>query len=168
MAVALADRISQAEGDEKTRLTDLRAKLLAMTEQIDKALQKDREEHKKIFDLIMQKDDFRAALPTAASAIDKTFMQICADELAEARRPPDRERDGTAVWSLSTLRRALRRQGLPQVSTYTIWRVLVDAGLSWQKHRSWCDTGTAQRPRKKGGQTVVVTVTDPDPEAKKN
>jgi len=88
--------------------------------------------------------------------------------LAEARRPPDRERDGTAVWSLSTLRRALRRQGLPQVSTYTIWRVLVDAGLSWQKHRSWCDTGTAQRSRKKGGQTVVVTVTDPDTEAKKN
>jgi transposase len=88
--------------------------------------------------------------------------------LAEARRPPDRERDGTAVWSLSTLRRALRRQGLPQVSTYTIWRVLVDVGLSWQKHRSWCDTGTAQRPRKQGGQTVVVTVTDPDTEAKKN
>ena len=88
--------------------------------------------------------------------------------LAEVRRPPDRERDGTAVWSLSTLQRALRRQGLSQVSTYTIWRVLVDAGLSWQKHRSWCDTGTAQRPRKKAGQTVVVTVTDPDAEAKKN
>ena len=87
--------------------------------------------------------------------------------LAEARRPPDRERDGTAVWCLSTLQRALRRQGLPQVSTYTIWRVLVDAGLSWQKHRSWCDTGTAQRPRKKGGQTVVVTVTDPDRGQKK-
>jgi len=88
--------------------------------------------------------------------------------LAEARRPPDRERDGTAVWSLSTLQRALRRQGLPQISTYTIWRVLVDAGLSGQKHRSWCDTGTAQRPRKQGGQTGVVTVTDPDTEAKKN
>ena len=43
----------------------------------------------------------------------------------------------------------------------------VCAMLSWQKHRSWCDTGTAQRPRKKGGQTVVVTVTDPDTEAKK-
>ena len=48
--------------------------------------------------------------------------------LAEARRPPDRERDGTAVWSLTTLRRALRRNGLPHVSTYPIWRVLADAG----------------------------------------
>jgi len=30
--------------------------------------------------------------------------------LAQARRPPDRERDGTATWSLSTLQRALRQQ----------------------------------------------------------
>src|SRR3954470_4560431 len=53
--------------------------------------------------------------------------------LAEAARVPDRERDGTA-WSLGTLRRALRHagDGLPTVSTYTIWRTLREAGLSWQ------------------------------------
>src|SRR5712691_8278543 len=41
--------------------------------------------------------------------------------VAEFRRPPDRERDGTATWSLNTLQRALRRapDGLPKVSTYT-------------------------------------------------
>jgi len=88
--------------------------------------------------------------------------------LVEARRVPDREQDGTARWSLSTLQGALRRNGLPQVSTDTIRQVLVGAGLSRQKHRSWCDTGRAQRPRKHRGQTVVVTVIDPDSEAKKN
>ena len=31
--------------------------------------------------------------------------------LAEARRSPDREQDGTAVWSLLTLQRAMRRNG---------------------------------------------------------
>src|SRR5919197_4792935 len=31
--------------------------------------------------------------------------------LAEFRRPPDRERDGAATWSVSTLARALRRGG---------------------------------------------------------
>jgi transposase len=43
--------------------------------------------------------------------------------LSEFRRLPDRERDGTATWSLNTLQRALRRapDGLPKVSTYTIW-----------------------------------------------
>ena len=85
--------------------------------------------------------------------------------LAEARRAPDRERDGTAVWSLRTLRRALRQSGLPQISTATIRQVLRGAGLTWQKQRSWCETGTAQRRRRRAGRAVVVT--DPDPEAKK-
>ena len=88
--------------------------------------------------------------------------------VAEARRVPQREQDGTAVWSLTTLQRALRKSDLPQISTYTIRTVLLEAGLSWQKNRSWCATGTARRRRKRHGQTVVVSVTDPDTEAKKN
>ncbi len=85
--------------------------------------------------------------------------------LTEAARPPDREQDTTATWSLATLQRALRRapDGLPAVSTYTIWRVLHDAGLHWQRTRTWCPTGTAQRVRKSG----TVTVTDPDTVGKK-
>jgi len=71
--------------------------------------------------------------------------------LAEARRLPDRERDGPAVGSLTTWRRAWRRNGLPPVSTATIGRVVVDAGLRWQRHRAGCDTGTAQRRRQAGG-----------------
>lgn len=86
--------------------------------------------------------------------------------LREVRRVPDREADGTATWSLSTLRRALRGapDGLPQVSTYTIWCVLHDGGYTWQRDRSWCETGTAVRKRKAG----TVTVHDPDAEAKKS
>ncbi len=85
--------------------------------------------------------------------------------LAEVRRVPDREADGTATWSLTTLQRALRRapDGLPQVSTYTIWCVLHEAGVSWQRDRSWCDTGSAVRKRTSG----TLTVHDPDAAAKK-
>jgi transposase len=85
--------------------------------------------------------------------------------LTEARRRPAREQDGTATWSLSTLRQALRQapDGLPGISTYTIWTVLREAGITWQKNRSWCETGQVKRKRKAG----VVTVTDPDAEAKK-
>src|SRR3954451_12960835 len=44
--------------------------------------------------------------------------------LAEWARMPRREQDGTATRSLSLLQKALRHapDGLPQVSTYTIWR----------------------------------------------
>lgn len=93
--------------------------------------------------------------------------------LAHARRAPDREQDGTATWSLTCLRRALRA-GTPAVSpwkfsTYTIWCVLRGAGLSWQKDRTWCETGTSQRLRKRrDGTAELVTVTDPDAEAKKS
>ena len=86
--------------------------------------------------------------------------------LAEFHRSPELEQDGTATWSLSTLQRALRRapDGLPRVSTYTIWCVLHDAGWTWQRARSWCRTGVAQRVRKRG----VVEVHDRDATAKKD
>lgn len=86
--------------------------------------------------------------------------------LAEVQRRPDRDRDGTATWSLTTLQRALREaeDGLPQVSTYTIWLVLREAGWSWQRAASWCDTGKVKRKRK--GE--VVEVIDPDATPKKS
>ena len=85
--------------------------------------------------------------------------------LAEFRREPDREADGTATWSLATLRRALRGapDGLPGVSIDTVARALRDSGLTWQRDRSWCETGVVLRKRKAG----VVEVVDPDAAAKK-
>jgi len=85
--------------------------------------------------------------------------------LAELERQPGREKDGTATWSLSTLQQALREapDGLPNVSTYTIWCVMKSACWTWQKDRTWCNTGTVTRKRK----GVAVQVTDPETEAKK-
>src|SRR5919107_1057482 len=81
--------------------------------------------------------------------------------LAEVARVPDRARDGTATWSLATLQDALRRaeDGLHGVSTHTIGRALHAAGYSWQKGRSWCETGAFLRKRKHDG---IVAVADPD------
>jgi len=85
--------------------------------------------------------------------------------LREVRRLPDRDADQTGTWSLMTLRRTLRQapDGLPRVSTATIWNVLHDAGFRWQRDRSWCETGVVVRKRKSG----PVTVVDPDAVAKK-
>src|SRR5215210_7096957 len=75
--------------------------------------------------------------------------------LREFRRAPDRERDGTATWSLTTLQRALRAapDGLPAISTVTILHTLWQAGYSWQASRTWCQTGTVVRRRKAGPVT---------------
>jgi hypothetical protein len=87
--------------------------------------------------------------------------------LREFRRVPDRAEDGTATWSLTTLRRALRRapDGLPTVSTATILQVLWATGYSWQRDRTWCSTGTARRKRRDG---TVVTTVDPHAAPKKS
>ena len=79
--------------------------------------------------------------------------------LREARRTPDREADGAATWSLTTLQRAVRRapDGLPHVSACTMLQTLHDAGFRWQADRSWCETGVALRKRRDG----VVRVVDP-------
>jgi len=85
--------------------------------------------------------------------------------LREFRRQPERTEDQTATWSLTTLRRALRRapDGLPSVSTATILHTLWEAGYTWQQNRAWCSTGTARRKRKEG----VVDVVDPAAAPKK-
>ncbi len=85
--------------------------------------------------------------------------------LQEVERTPSCEEEGAAVWSLFLLRRQLRgaQDGLPKVSTFTLWNTLHEAGYSWQQDRSWMQTGQAKRKRKEG----VVTVTDPDTAAKK-
>ena len=80
-----------------------------------------------------------------------------------AQAQPERRQDGTATWSLGTLQRRLRRDGMERVGTSTIRRVLQDAGSSYQRSRTWCPTGTAQRVRKSG----VVTVVDPQTEEKR-
>ena len=70
-----------------------------------------------------------------------------------------------ATWSLTTLQTVLRREpGLERISTFTILSTLHGAGMSWQRDRTWCETGTARRLRKAG----VVVVTDPETEAKKS
>ena len=86
--------------------------------------------------------------------------------LREARRQPPPEQDGTATWSLQLLCRSLRQapDGLPKVSEDTIRTVLLEAGFTWQRARSWCQTGQVVRKRKSG----PVTVVDPNAEAKKS
>ena len=89
-----------------------------------------------------------------------------ADPPPRSSATPTPEADGTATWSLRTLRKALRSapDGLPAVSTYTLWQVLHEAGYSHQRTRTWCPTGTALRRRKAG----AAVVTDPDAEPKKS
>jgi transposase len=75
----------------------------------------------------------------------------------ELQRVPDRQADGTATWSLTTLERSLRRAALPRLGKTTVREGLREAGYRLGKTRTWCPTGTAIRVRHAG----TVTVQDP-------
>src|SRR5438034_690237 len=81
----------------------------------------------------------------------------------EVQRQPDRKEDGTATWSLSTLQQALRQADLPHIARETIRQVLHASGYSFQRTRTWCRTGYAQRKRKSG---TVTTYDEQTPEKK--
>ncbi len=113
------------------------------------------------------REGIAALLPRHSGGAPKRYAEAqCERILKEAARTPTPEQDGCAVWSLSTLQKALRTapDGLPTVATFTLWHVLKADGQSHQQNRTWCETGTVQRKRKDG----IVTVTDPDTDAKKN
>jgi len=73
-----------------------------------------------------------AALAIAAGRGRAPIYDAAARALivATAQQPPERRPDGTATWSLSTLQRRVRRDGLARVGTSTIRRVLRAAGSS--------------------------------------
>ena len=113
------------------------------------------------------KEGLAALQPRHGGGQKKVYTKQARERiLQEFARTPTPETDGTATWSLSTLQKALRQapDGLPQVSTYTLWQVLRAERQSPQQNRTWCPTGTVLRKRKEG----VVAVTDPDTEAKKS
>jgi transposase len=49
------------------------------------------------------------------------------------QRKPDHQEDQTGIWSLMTLRRALRKTDLPHVGAKTIRQVLHESGYSYQR-----------------------------------
>jgi transposase len=113
------------------------------------------------------RDGLAALDPRHGGGHEPTYDTSARDRiLREVARTPAPETDGTATWSLTILRRVLRAapDGLPKVSTFTIWQVLHGAGYTFQRTRTWCPSGSATRRRKTG----VVTVTDPDAGAKKS
>jgi len=83
--------------------------------------------------------------------------------VALAQRTPDREQDGAAPWSLTTLERAARGEGVPRIGAMTIRRVLRAAGRSSQRTRTWGPTGTAVRQRTEGPVRVINPETERRP-----
>jgi hypothetical protein len=102
----LSERIDRARGDGRTRLVELRAQLLEMTQEIDKQVETQRKQVRQLIDAILQAPDVEEALAKALPAIDEVFEQEIDSMLQEARQKGDLERSGKLQKIIEMLQKA--------------------------------------------------------------
>ena len=88
----LTDKIEQSQGDEKEELTELRKKLLEMTEAIDKRLDEELIRARKLLETILSSGDIEKAIEENLDQIDEFFNQALKTALEDARQRDDLER----------------------------------------------------------------------------
>jgi transposase len=164
-------RVSQSHTDEASRVAHAKQLLAVAAGESykDAAKSAGRRAYHAVSTLVSRfnKVGIAALSPGHGGGRPKTYDDKARQRIVdELRRKPDRQEDGTAIWSIETLKKALRKvdKTLAHVGHETIWDTLHEAGYSWQKDRSWCATGTVLRQRKDG----VFEIKDVDTDAKKN
>jgi hypothetical protein len=109
----LTDKIEAADGDEETRLSHLREKILEITQEIDQIQQAQAERAASLLKTLMEAGDLDAAIQQALPLIDDLFLGTLQANLRVAEERDDQE-------TLSRLReieariQALIQQSLPQ------------------------------------------------------
>jgi len=88
----LSQKIDDASAGEKDRLTTLRDKLLDLTAQIDKQLQAELNQTKKLLESILKAEDIEAETEKNLESITELFLQVVDDEIEKARKQADLDR----------------------------------------------------------------------------
>lgn len=109
----LSERMEAAEQGEKQRLGELRALILAVTEEIDQAQQEQVNRASALLASLMQADDLEQAARSALPLIDELFLTVLQANLRAARQ----QQDETAAEKLDQIDRAVHqaiRDSLPE------------------------------------------------------
>lgn len=85
----LSERIEKAEGDEKVRLTELRQRLLRLTQEIDAAQEARVAQAASVLQMLVRADDLDRALREALPAIDDLFLGLLGANLQAAQERGD-------------------------------------------------------------------------------
>jgi len=88
----LTTRLDQAEGDEKVKLSELRTKLVEMTNEIKKAVEAELQATQKQFETIMASEDVEKATMDALETLSSSFVEVVNQALQDARKAGDLER----------------------------------------------------------------------------
>jgi hypothetical protein len=90
----LSKRIDQAAEADKTSLTQLRDRLLALVQQMDKQVQEQMTQAKKLLEEILHAPNVEQAAGEHLQEMDEIFAEVLRNELSEARKKGDYDRSG--------------------------------------------------------------------------
>lgn len=110
----LSERIEKARAEGRTRLVELRTRLLEMTQEIDRQLEMQRAQTREVIEELLQAESLEETLAQSISAVDEIFLQELQAVQAEAREHGDLERSGKAQQILDLLEKA--SQGPAEIS----------------------------------------------------
>jgi len=88
----LSERIDRARGDGRSRLIELREKLLEMTRDIDKQMEARAQQSRKLLDLIIKAENVEEAVEQILPAVDEFFVKELNDLMEVARKQGDLEK----------------------------------------------------------------------------
>jgi hypothetical protein len=102
----LSERIDRARGDGRTRLVELREKLLQMTQEVDEQMAKRAQAAHKLLDLILQAPNPEEALYQSLPAVDEIFLQELNKAIDAAHKDGDLEKSAKLQRLVDTLEEA--------------------------------------------------------------
>lgn len=88
----LSDRIEAAEGEERTRLEELREKILTYAKEVDEAMQERLAMTQRNLEAVLQAENIEQLIQENIEAFDELFMQVVMQELEKARQSGDLSR----------------------------------------------------------------------------
>ena len=101
----LSERIEKAQGAEKERLTQLRERLLELTQQIDKEVQARVQAVRDLIEQILSAENMEQAVLQALPAVDDFFLGVLEQELLAARQKGDLQRSARLNQIVETLQK---------------------------------------------------------------
>lgn len=101
----LSERIEKAQGEEQTRLTQLRDRLLELTQEIDKEVQERLQALREILEQVLAAEDLEQAVLQILPAVDDLFLAVVDQELQAARQKGDLQRSARLNQVLDVLQK---------------------------------------------------------------
>jgi len=114
----LSERIDRARADGRSRLVELRTKLLEMTQAIDKQLEEHVRQTRELINKILQTQDVVGAMQQMLSLVDEIFIHEVNQLLEEARRQGDLDKSTKLQKILEVIQQASSSPELELIEEY--------------------------------------------------